>query len=55
MVTKLGTAYVRFFGHNEKIVAGLTEADTNIHYLDLSSWIPENTVLVILLSIPLVD
>jgi len=47
MVTKLGTAYVRFFGHNEKIVTGLTEADTAKHYLDLSSWVPKNTVAVI--------
>jgi len=48
MVTKLGTAYVRFFGHNEKIVTGLTESDTNKHYLDLSSWVPKNTVAVIM-------
>jgi len=48
MVTKLGTAYVRFFGHNQKIVTGLTEADTSIHYLDLSSWVPPNTVCVLI-------
>jgi len=50
MVTKLGTAYVRFFGHNEKIVTGLTQADTAKHILDLSKWVPKNTVAVLLIA-----
>jgi len=48
MVTKIGSAYVRFFGHNEKIITGLTEPDTNKHYLDLSKWIPKDTVAIII-------
>jgi len=51
MVTKLGTAYVRFFGHNEKIVEGLTEADTKKHYLDLSRFVPVNTTAIIVRAV----
>jgi len=38
---------MNFYGHNEKIVAGLTEPDKAKHYLDLSSWVPKNTVAII--------
>jgi hypothetical protein len=39
---------MNFYGHNEKIVAGLTEADTLRHYLDLSAYVPKNCVAIII-------
>jgi len=41
---------MNFYGHNEKIVIGLTEADTLKHYLDLSPWVPKNTVAIIMIA-----
>jgi len=48
MVTKLGTAYVRLFGENKLIADDLTKADTNKYYLDLTDYVPKDTVGVII-------
>ena len=35
-----------YHGFNEKIASGLTEADLDIHYLDLSDILPSNVVQI---------